>query len=156
VCYDGIDVIDNDCDGLFNCYDTDDCGLDAACTACTDGDVDGDGYYDIDADPCSGADDCDDLDESINPGATEICDDFIDNDCNLDIDDDDAYCKDSDIDGYTPSEKDCNDNDASINPGATEVCDDGIDNNCNGDIDSADSRCSDDESSSCFIATAAR
>jgi hypothetical protein len=154
VCDDGID---NECDGLLDCYDTDDCGSDTACDACTDGDVDGDGYYGIDADPCSGSDDCDDSDESINPGAAEICDDTIDNDCNGDTDTDDAYCKDNDVDGYTPSEKDCNDNDASINPGVAEVCDDGIDNNCNGKIDSADSKCSSDSNSStCFIATAAR
>jgi len=151
VCDDGVD---NECDGLIDCYDTDDCGSDAVCTDCTDGD--GDGYYDVNVAPCSGSDDCNDLDRSVNPGATEICDDLIDNDCNGDTDGGDAYCIDSDGDGYTPSENDCNDNDASINPGVAEVCDDEIDNNCNGDIDSADSRCSDDESSSCFIATAAR
>ena len=148
------DVIDNDCDGLFNCYDTDDCGLDAACSLCSDGD--GDGYFFIDAAGCPGSDDCNDLDESVNPGATEICDDGIDNDCNGDIDTDDAYCSDNDVDGYTPSTKDCDDNDASINPGVAEVCDDEIDNNCNGKIDSADSKCSSSDSSSCFISSAAR
>jgi hypothetical protein len=151
VCDDGFD---NDCDGLLDCYDTDDCESDAACDACTDGDVDG--YFFIDAAGCPGSDDCIDSDESINPGATEICDDGIDNDCNGDIDTDDAYCKDIDVDGYTPSENDCDDNDASINPGVKEVCDDGIDNNCNGKIDSADPKCSSDESSTCFIATVAR
>ena len=151
VCDDGVD---NECDGLIDCYDTDDCELVAACTACTDGD--GDGYFFIDAVGCSGSDDCNDSDESVNPGATEICDDFIDNDCNGDIDGGDAYCIDSDSDGYAPSENDCNDNDASINPGVAEVCDDEIDNNCNGDIDSADSSCNDSEDSSCFISTTAR
>ena len=149
VCDDGID---NECDGLVDCYDTDDCG--AGCAACTDDD--GDGYFFIDAAGCSGSDDCDDSDESINPGATEICDDGIDNDCNSYIDEFDAYCIDNDVDGYTPSAKDCDDNDASINPGVKEVCDDGIDNNCNGKIDSADSKCSDTNTSSCFISTAAR
>jgi hypothetical protein len=151
VCDDGMD---NDCDGQLDCYDTDDCGLDAACSLCSDGD--GDGYFFIDAAGCPGSDDCNDSDESIHPEATEICDDFIDNNCNGDTDTDDAYCKDIDVDGYTPSENDCDDNDASINPGVKEVCDDGIDNNCNGKIDSADPKCSSDESSTCFIATAAR
>jgi len=149
VCDDGID---NECDGLVDCYDTDDCL--SGCAACTDVDVDG--YYNEDG-GCSGSDDCDDSNEFINPGATEICDDGIDNDCNGLIDSDDTYCKDNDVDGYTPSENDCNDNDASINPGVAEVCDDEIDNNCNGKIDSADPKCSSDsDSSSCFIATAAR
>ena len=148
------DVIDNNCDGVVDCYDTDDCGSDAACTDCTDGD--GDGYYDIVVGPCSGSDDCDDSDESVNPEAKEICDDNIDNDCNGYIDEFDAYCMDNDVDGYTPSANDCDDNDASINPGVKEVCDDGIDNNCNGKIDSADSKCSDTNSSTCFIDTAAR
>jgi len=153
VCDDGID---NNCDGLVDCYDTDDCGTVAACTDCTD--EDGDGYYDDNIDDvCSGKNDCNDSDGSINPGATEICDDTIDNDCNGDIDLADAYCSDDkDGDDYTPSENDCNDNDASINPGVKEVCDDGIDNNCNGKIDSADSKCSDTEDSTCFISTAAR
>jgi hypothetical protein len=152
VCDDGMD---NDCDGQLDCYDTDDCGSDAACSLCSDGD--GDGYFFIDAAGCPGSDDCNDLDESIHPEATEICDDFIDNNCNGDTDTDDAYCKDIDVDGYTPSENDCDDNDASINPGVKEVCDDEIDNNCNGKIDSADSKCSSDsDSSSCFIATVAR
>ena len=150
------DVIDNNCDDLIDCYDTDDCGTVAACTDCTDGD--GDGYYDDNIDDvCSGKNDCNDSDGSINPGATEICDDTIDNDCNGDIDLADAYCSDDkDGDDYTPSENDCNDNDASINPGATEVCDDGIDNDCDDDIDSADSKCSSSDSSTCFISTAAR
>jgi hypothetical protein len=151
VCNDGFD---NECDGLIDCYDTDDCGLDAECTACTDDD--GDGYFSIDATPCSGSDDCIDSDESINPGATEICDDSIDNDCNGYIDTGDAYCQDNDGDGYTPSDNDCDDNAASINPGVKEVCDDGIDNDCDGDIDSADSRCIDTQDSSCFISSATR
>lgn len=49
-------------------------------------DADGDGY--TKANPCSNGsqNDCNDLDVAINPGATEICEDGIDNNCNGQID----------------------------------------------------------------------
>ncbi|MFC1730259.1 MopE-related protein [candidate division KSB1 bacterium] len=54
------------------------------CTICIDGD--GDDYgaegTELIICPASGTEeDCDDTDPSINPGATEICDDSLDNDC---------------------------------------------------------------------------
>ena len=69
--------------------------------------------------------DCDDNDASAYPGATEIPNDGIDQDC------DGTDFVDVDGDGYEAS-LDCDDNDASIYPGATEIPSDGIDQDCNG------------------------
>lgn len=98
-------------------------------------DADGDGYTAVGA--CTGsADDCDDNDASVNPGAAEIPYNGIDDDCNASTPDDDL-----DGDGYVLA-YDCDDTNAAVNPGAEEVCGDGIDNDCDGFIDGADSDCS--------------
>jgi hypothetical protein len=86
-------------------------------------DADMDGYtFDMD---------CDDNNPTVNPGMEEICDDFMDNNCNGILDEGCSGGEtDNDNDGFTIS-MDCNDNDATINPNAMEICGDSIDNNCN-------------------------
>lgn len=84
-------------------------------------DNDGDGY------PSNV--DCDDSDPAVNPGATEIDLNGIDDDCNPATPDN----PDVDNDGYDYT-VDCDDNNAAINPGATEVCN-LLDDNCDGAID---------------------
>lgn len=95
--------------------------------------------------------DCNDADASIYPGATELCFDGVDNNCDGVIDEGCAGgCTDNDGDGYgypadascTYGSEDCNDALASVNPGATEVCANGIDDDCDGLTDSADPQCS--------------
>ncbi len=85
--------------------------------------------------------DCNDADPAINPAATEICNDKIDNNCNGLTDFHDPVCKgqcaDADNDGYASTEcggDDCDDSNPNINPGVVESCN-GIDDNCNGKID---------------------
>ena len=86
-----------------------------------------------------------------------LCD-GTDNDCDGDVDEDDAsdattWFVDADADGYgNPSyrqracdqpsgyvadDTDCDDGDASAHPGAAELCD-GVDNDCQGDVDEDD------------------
>jgi hypothetical protein len=94
----------------------------------SDTDKDADGYTETQGD-------CDDTDASIYPGAKEVCDDGIDQDCTgadsaCTPDPDDT---DDDKDGYTENQGDCDDNDADIHPGADDICEDGIDQDCNGE-----------------------
>ncbi|MBW2963908.1 hypothetical protein KY363_00470 [Candidatus Woesearchaeota archaeon] len=108
--------------------------------------------------------DCDDRNQTINPGIEEgdeasHCN-LVDDDCDKDIDecaDEDYSCVytsgfigcqdfDADDDGYynadfgCPACTDCDDDDSSINPGADDSSSDGTDDNCNGiDGEGADS-----------------
>jgi hypothetical protein len=149
------DGIDNDCDGWIDDVDPDVTG-----TTVFHGDADGDGYggSQFQADACtappgyvSNSDDCNDVDASSHPGASEVCDD-ADNDCDGDIDEGvgTPWYQDSDGDGYgngsvsttscdAPSgyvgnALDCDDFSASTSPAAYEICD-GADNDCDGSLD---------------------
>jgi hypothetical protein len=95
--------------------------------------------------------DCDDAETTVNPGASEVCNDVDDN-CSGDPDDGltfTTYYRDADSDnygttsttestclgapssGYVADSTDCDDGDIAVNPGASEVCD-GDDNDCDG------------------------
>jgi len=132
------DGIDSDCDGdLVDGFDDSDGD---GVPDCVDVDGDGDGFQAVD--------DCDDADASIFPGAAEVPDDGVDQDCSGS---DTVTCQvDADGDTYgsslttladdgectsaseSPVDTDCDDASASTFPGAPETADDGIDQDCNG------------------------
>ena len=90
--------------------------------------------------------DCDDADPGINPGATDVPWNGVDEDCGGA--DDRDWFRDGDGDffgdpnktvvddfppiGYRFTAGDCNDADAAINPSATEIADNGVDEDCDG------------------------
>ena len=107
------------------------------------------GTPDADGDGWNANDDCDDGNAGIHPGATEVCDDGVDQDCNGADLASQTYFYDDDGDGYGDEEVvacgsqppgtvstagDCDDTDATIHPGAQELCD-GKDNDCDGEVD---------------------
>jgi hypothetical protein len=117
------------------------------------GDADGDGFIAEEV----GGEDCDDSQASVNPDATEVCDE-IDNDCDDLIDEDDpsldgAYVGHPDLDGdgfgaateglsceagvLVEDDTDCDDGDSAVHPDATEICNE-IDDDCDGLIDGDD------------------
>ncbi len=157
---------DNDCDGTID----EEADLQSGSGNTWYADADGDGYGDTSVSTVSCAQpsghvanssDCNDGDGNIHPAATEICD-TVDNDCDEDIDDDDAnldtstqstWYQDADTDtygdantttgacsqptGYVADATDCNDALAATNPGATETCN-AVDDDCDGTVDEDD------------------
>jgi predicted outer membrane repeat protein len=71
--------------------------------------------------------DCDDSDPAVNPGAPELPNDGIDNNCDGTKDESADY----DGDGFFSDVDDCNDGDPDVNPSAEEQCN-GLDDNCDG------------------------
>lgn len=152
--------VDEDCDG-----DKNEAGAVGEITFYAD--IDGDGYGDA-AMPLSDCEaptgyvpndsDCDDLSDSVYPGATEVAGDSIDQDCDgqewcfVDADDDeyladsealvlspDADCDDAGEAPVGANAGDCDDANAAYNPGALEDdCTDPNDYNCDGAVGYAD------------------
>jgi len=124
-------------------------------TECTDNDGDG---FAIEGGSCSEFD-CDDNNAAINPGAAEVCDDVVDNDCDNNADCDDNECTNAPvcetggepeicgdgIDNDGDNKVDCADKkdcrtDSFCTGGGPEICDDGIDNDSDNKTDCADKK----------------
>ena len=131
---------DDDCDGVVD-------GNEATDVTTWYADADGDGYGDVtvtesacDAPEGFVADDtdCDDSDSTVNPGATEILYDGVDQDCA------EGSEYDGDGDGYDHDSHggdDCDDSDENVHPGADEMCEDAVDTDCDGDASSGEEDC---------------
>ena len=122
--------VDDNCDGT-----ADESSATDATTWYADGDSDGYGVDTTTQVACfapSGYEafggDCDDTSVLYHPGATELCTDPVDYNC-----DGSTGTQDLDDDGTIACE-DCDDSNPDAHPGATEVCD-GADNDCDGTID---------------------
>lgn len=152
-------TIDDDCDGLSDDADGSVTGQNNYYT-----DIDGDSYGAGSAILlCTQPDgtstnntDCNDNNSSIHPNAQEICNSYVDDDCDGLADDADgsitgqnSYYADSDGDGYggniiilaclqpamtTVTSNDCDDMNPVAYPGATELCN-SIDDNCDNIVD---------------------
>jgi hypothetical protein len=141
------DGVDQNCDGEELCHaDADGDGYGAAETVasavltCT-----GPGL----STPGSELGDCDDSDQAIHPGATDVPGDAVDQDCDasyvcfVDGDGDgyrtedtvvapDAGCSAAGLAAASAPSGDCADGDADVHPGAFEATADGLDQDCDG------------------------
>ena len=167
---------DEDCDGLSN---DDDSSVRGQSTWYRDADFDGYGTSSSTTRACydpstsgtwwsAASTDCDDGDDTVSPGMTEVCDAAnVDEDCDGRGDDADTsastatmtrYYPDADADGYgsaasagslrcdasssfsVTDASDCDDGDRDVNPSEAEVCDGGdTDEDCDGVADDDDS-----------------
>ena len=101
------------------------------------------GGSDFDGDGALDEVDCAPEDPTVYPGAAEVCDDGVDQDCDglVDLLDPDCWIRngalddDGDGDGWTEEDGDCDDTRPQVHPDAEETCGDGLDNDCNGVID---------------------
>jgi hypothetical protein len=156
------DGVDNDCDKTTDVNASDA----TAYYADADGDTYGAGAAtlscDVVKDLVTNADDCDDADDAIHPGATEVCDELdTDEDCDTladdaddsvdpktatsmlypDDDGDGSGAKGAKVaacdvgDGFSDNADDCDDANGAMHPFAPEVCDDGVDDDCDGVAD---------------------
>lgn len=157
------DGTDNNCDGQI------DEGVKS--TWYHDGDSDGYGDSTDTTQACTApggyvnnSTDCNDGNSSINPGATDVLGNDLDENCSAtlacyDDGDSDGFgafsggessftasggladlvgaCGSDDADAWDDTATDCNDGDGSVNPDATETCD-GADNDCDGLVDDDD------------------
>lgn len=125
-------------------------------------DRDADGFGDASASPVvaceapsgavANATDCDDDNDGVHPGATEVCNEgeAVDEDCDastsaapetwyLDDDGDDFGADGSGVlacerpEDHVLVEGDCDDDDRDVSPDATEICNNSVDDNCDGD-----------------------